>query len=332
MAERLREHDKTLVEGQLVLRPFTEGDWELVLPWNTDPRVLWFSDGPEIDSRTLDEVQAIYRGVSQAADVFVLEVDGRAVGDGWVQSMNLTRITAAFPAQRCARIDLKLAHDWWGRGFGSIALRLLTDHAFTSGYDLVFGVDIADYNDRSHRAFLRCGYVPWRRVQTAERPGTSFVYDLICRPDHFYGRAPVADHAGVDKIRAGDPPSGATIVVYHRLPRLEVLLLHRSALGAAYDGDWAWTPPAGARFPAEPIDHCAARELHEEAGIDGVPTRLTTSDDNWAVYLLEVPEDAIVELDEEHDRYEWVTPSEAQVRCKPAFVAASIGAALRQVL
>lgn len=61
------------------------------------------------------------------------------------------------------------------------------------------------------------------------------------------------------------------MVVYRRAPEVEVLVLHRSAGGAALEGDWAWTPPAGTRFPAEPIDHCAARELHEELGLDLQP-------------------------------------------------------------
>ena len=54
------------------------------------------------------------------------------------------------------------------------------------------------------------------------------------------------------------------MVVYRR-PAIEVLVLHRT--GSAIKGDWAWTPP-GAPFPAEPIEHCAARELHEEVGLD----------------------------------------------------------------
>lgn len=70
MTDRLRAHDVVLVDGSLVLRPLTEDDWATMAPWNRDPRVLWFSEGDYVQERSIAEVQGIYRGVSQTADVF----------------------------------------------------------------------------------------------------------------------------------------------------------------------------------------------------------------------------------------------------------------------
>ena len=330
VAERLATHDVVLRDDSLVLRPMTEDDWDVIAPWNTDPRVLWFTDNGAVSQRSLAEVQAIYRGVSQAAEVFVFQLDGVAVGDGWVQAMNLDRIARALPSRQISRVDLQLAHDVWGRGLGTRALRLLTARGFDRGDDLVFGCDIADFNERSRRTFLGCGYVPWRRVASAPGSPTRFVYDMVCRAEWFNGTAPFKDHPR-DRIMAGDAPYGATIVVYRHVPELELLLLHRAVRGAEYEGDWAWTPPAGARFPAEPIDECAARELHEETGIDAWPTAVEPEDDGWLVYALEVAVNADVRLDDEHDRYEWVTPANALTRCRPAVVASGISAAIRSI-
>lgn len=202
MADRLRGHDFVLVDGSLVLRPLTEDDWDTVAAWNTDPRVLRFSDNGWVEERSLAEVRAIYRGVSQEAEVFVIEHDGLPVGDGWVQEMNLARITTAFPGQRLARVDLQLAHDVWGRRLGTRAIRLLTARAFDRGDDLVFAVDVADFNHRSRRAFLRCGYAPWRRLPSPAGAPTAFVHDLVCRPALFRGTASVEAHPGKDRIRA----------------------------------------------------------------------------------------------------------------------------------
>lgn len=102
MTDRLRSHDIVLVDGSLVLRPLAEYDWETVASWNTDPRVLWLSEGDHVRERSIAEVQGIYRGVSQTADVILIEHGGVAVGDGWVQTMNLPRIMIAFPDQRLA--------------------------------------------------------------------------------------------------------------------------------------------------------------------------------------------------------------------------------------
>jgi 8-oxo-dGTP pyrophosphatase MutT (NUDIX family) len=117
------------------------------------------------------------------------------------------------------------------------------------------------------------------------------------------------------------------VVVHRRAPALEVLLLHRSGLGE--HGDWAWTPPSGARFPAEPIDECAARELHEETGLDASPVRLPAAGTaRWWVYGLEVEADAVIGAGQEHDRHEWVPPEEAVRRCRPEAVRASVLAAV----
>jgi len=127
---------------------------------------------------------------------------------------------------------------------------------------------------------------------------------------------------------AADHPHGSTIVVRrHRSERAEFLLLHRNARGADYDGDWAWTSPAGARQPEEAVYPAALRELAEEAGIAGVDLWPIDLSARWAVWGLDVPADLTVELvDPEHDRFEWVGPGEAMTRIRPQFVAeAGIG-------
>lgn len=330
--ESVRMHDTVLVDGSLVLRPMTEDDWDVIAAWNNDPDVLWFTDNGGVSERSLTELQQIHRVVSRTADLFVFEIDGVAVGDGWVQQMNLDRILRAFPDRRLARIDLQLSPTVWGKGIGTRAVRLLTGHAFEGGHDLVFACDIADYNARSRRAFLRCGYVPWRRVLSPPGDATTFVYDLVCRPELFYNTAALQEHPGDDRIMAGEPPFGATVVVYRRTPDVEILVLHRAGAGPDYDGDWAWTPPAGARFPAEPIDDCAARELHEEVGLDLQPLRLASTEARtWELYTLEVPQDVEIRLDAEHDRFEWVTPDVAVTRCQPAVVSDGLSDALRSL-
>lgn len=96
------------------------------------------------------------------------------------------------------------------------------------------------------------------------------------------------------------------------------LALHRAHEGPDYEGDWAWTPPAGARSPGEPVDDCARRELTEETGLD-LPIRRIRADDAepWATYVAEAPADAEVVLDEEHDRFAWLPLEDLLDRCAP---------------
>jgi len=123
---------------------------------------------------------------------------------------------------------------------------------------------------------------------------------------------------------AKEPPFGATIIVYRKVDtKLQFLLLHRAHSGPDYEGDWAWTPPAGARQPGEDIIECAERELLEEVGLRLAlqPTEFGTTE--WRVYAAMANDGHNVVLDEEHDRYEW-TSLEHVSRCKPDFVASHI--------
>jgi len=107
----------------------------------------------------------------------------------------------------------------------------------------------------------------------------------------------------------------------------EYLLLHRAHRGPDYAGDWAWTPPSGARLPGEPVLAGALRELKEEAGISSAELLPVDLSGHWAIFLAEVPAAIQIRLDAEHDRFEWVPEAEALARCKPASVAASVAAA-----
>ncbi|MGD8634020.1 MAG: NUDIX domain-containing protein [Anaerolineales bacterium] len=113
-------------------------------------------------------------------------------------------------------------------------------------------------------------------------------------------------------------------MVYRRCGKgFEYLLLHRAHSGPDYAGDWAWTPPAGARQPGESILECAERELREEIGVS-LPLLATEFGTNeWRVYAAEMAGETRVELDREHDRFEWVSIHSVS-RCKPDFVAASV--------
>jgi 8-oxo-dGTP pyrophosphatase MutT (NUDIX family) len=157
---------------------------------------------------------------------------------------------------------------------------------------------------------------------------------LVCRPGVFYGTAPVHEEASADGLPiAGDEPMGASVVVWRRRDDdLEVLLLHRAHEGPDYEGDWAWTVPAGARFPGEPVEECAQRELHEEAGIEAQPVPTGCGPDGWPVFVLEVDDNVEVRVDDmEHDRHAWVSAEEAIDRCLPSVVSDGIACALQVI-
>ena len=122
-------------------------------------------------------------------------------------------------------------------------------------------------------------------------------------------------------------PRGASVIVYREgQSRMELLVLHRAHRGPDFEGDWAWTPPSGARKPGEDIDLVAQRELAEETGLQGEPERKPCGNEHWFVYQYQhISSDPII-VDQEHDRYEWVSIREAMRRCRSDGVSAQIEA------
>ena len=177
--ERLQSHDVYLRGKHVTLRPLTEDDWHLLLKWNNDPEVMKYFDHEDFSPTSLSEVQSIYRWVSTHAHCFIIEVEGHSIGECWLQRMNLQRIVDQFLGEDLRRIDIAIGEkDLWGRGYGTEAIRLLVDFSLThERADAIFGIVSAD-NERSLRAFRKCGFS--RPAPVQEEDG-AFVHDLVLR-------------------------------------------------------------------------------------------------------------------------------------------------------
>ena len=175
--ERLQSHDAYLRGDRVTLRPLTEDDWHLLLKWNNDPEVMRYFDHDGFSPTPLGEVQSIYRWVSTHAHCFIIELEGRSIGECWLQRMNLRRIVDQFPGKDLRRIDIAIGEkELWGRGYGSEAIRLLVDFGFAhETVDSIFGIVSAD-NERSLRAFEKCGFSTHALTQEED---DTLVHDMI---------------------------------------------------------------------------------------------------------------------------------------------------------
>ena len=177
--ERVRTHDVTLQAGAVGLRPLNEGDWELVLGWWNDAEIAYFSDS-NWGAYSLAQVQGIVRGISRTAFCFIIEFEGRPVGECWLQEMNVERVLRRYPGLDCRRIDIEIQKDHWGRGIGSTAIGLLVAFGLESeGADAIFAMDVADDNPRSLRAFEKAGFALYDTVAQPEEARARVSYDLV---------------------------------------------------------------------------------------------------------------------------------------------------------
>jgi RimJ/RimL family protein N-acetyltransferase len=156
----LRDHGITLAGERVVLRPMTENDWDILVQWNNDPEVLQWTEGTPVSGYDIETVQAIYRGKDPLSQFnFIIEFDGKPVGECWLQHMNLPRLLTRFPNCDHRRIDIMIGEkELWGQGIGTEAIRLLTRFGFEQEKaEAIFGICF-EINERSRRAFIKNGY------------------------------------------------------------------------------------------------------------------------------------------------------------------------------
>lgn len=192
---KLKQHEITLAgkipQGRNIkLRPMTENDWDILVKWNSDSEVLYYSEGDDVTAYTLEDVQGIYRSVSQNAFCFIIEIDSETIGECWLQNMNLERILQKYPDLDCRRIDLMIGEkQYWGQGIGTEIIRLLTEFGFLKETaDIIFGCDIADYNIRSLRAFQKVGYEIVSKAKEIPGSKANYRYDVALTEEKFLGR------------------------------------------------------------------------------------------------------------------------------------------------
>ena len=121
--------------------------------------MLEFAEGDDVRSRTLDEVQRIWRSISVNAHCFLMERDGAPIGECWLQRMNLQRLVARHPREDVRRIDIAIGVPaLWGQGLGREAVGLLLDFGFRrEGVDVIYACVDAE-NSRSRRMFESLGF------------------------------------------------------------------------------------------------------------------------------------------------------------------------------
>jgi len=124
---------------------------------------------------------------------------------------------------------------------------------------------------------------------------------------------------------ARESPFASCVVVWRRAgEEREFLVLHRAHFGPDFAGEWAWTPPSGARQPGESPQAAAVRELREETGLELAPAAVESPNPDVALFVAEAAADEEVVLDAEHDAFRWLPLAEAAALCLPPTVAACL--------
>ena len=183
----IKTHDISLEIDNIRLRPMSDNDFDILLKWNSDAEVLYYSEGNDVESYGLEDIQGIYGGVSSAAFCFIIEFEGVAIGECWLQKMNLEHVIKKHPDVDVRRIDLMIGEkEYWGKGIGTKVVKLLTKFGFeTDKVEMIYYMPY-DYNVRSCKAAERVGYKLLDKIPVSDNPKAKFELHYVMTRDDFF--------------------------------------------------------------------------------------------------------------------------------------------------
>jgi Acetyltransferases, including N-acetylases of ribosomal proteins len=143
-----------LVGEKIQLRPLQVGDLPRMVLWNRDAEIQNYVDCTLPDN-LLNLERWYYQNVpDRHYQIFAMEtMDGYLIGD-----MELDHICWS---KREAELRIRIGEkEFWGRGFGSEALRLILDYVFrTKNFYRVY-LRVYNFNQRALRCYLKNGFRP----------------------------------------------------------------------------------------------------------------------------------------------------------------------------
>jgi RimJ/RimL family protein N-acetyltransferase len=152
-----------MLTGQkVILRPIRRADLERLCQFNNDIEVEIAGGGDPPMPQSLERLQAEFdadasKGGRDCA-TFAIEADGQFIGH-----CALFQFDAA--ARTCSLGITIGDKDYWGRGYGRDAVRLLLDYAFRLRNVRRVHLSVNGANERALRAYLACGFVEEGRLR-----------------------------------------------------------------------------------------------------------------------------------------------------------------------
>ena len=161
----IQTHDITLYGGNkydIILCPLSDEHLPLLYKWCADPEVLyWTEGGADTDlSYGSETVHQIYGGSKDKCLYFLIEADGNAVGECWLQKMNLPYVIEMYDSKLdVRRIDMCIGEkEHWGKGIGTEFIGMMIDFAFYGENVDILHCFCEDYNIRSRRMWEKHGF------------------------------------------------------------------------------------------------------------------------------------------------------------------------------
>lgn len=186
--EIIKTHDITLFKDNITLRPMSDKDFDILLKWNSDSEILYFTEGDEVESYNLENIKNIYGYVSKMAFCFIIEYDNFPIGECWLQKMNLDHIIEKYLNLDLRRIDIMIGEkNFWNKGIGTKVIKRLVEFGFIDeNADMIFYMP-GDYNTRSIRAAEKAGFILIDKIRNEDCKKGEYDCIMAIKKEDFKG-------------------------------------------------------------------------------------------------------------------------------------------------
>jgi ribosomal-protein-alanine N-acetyltransferase len=143
----------TLVGQEVTLRPARESDKtaRLACPRSAEAIRMYGGDYRHVEPVTAEEVERWFLHYSSSPQSWVVEVEGRCIGNAQLERLS--------EANRSARYAAGLFDaSTWGSGYGTELTRLVLKHAFEDLHLHRVDLLVLEYNLRAIACYKKCGF------------------------------------------------------------------------------------------------------------------------------------------------------------------------------
>jgi RimJ/RimL family protein N-acetyltransferase len=143
-----------VLRGDLVtLRPIEADDYDRLAAFSNDVEVELLANDEPPRPRSRASVAEFWDGVAERGEVaFGISADDKLIG--------FCRFTNADPVSQTAAVGISIGdREYWGRGYGREALRLLVDYGFRLRNLRKLWLAVHSNNPRAIRAYEAVGFI-----------------------------------------------------------------------------------------------------------------------------------------------------------------------------
>lgn len=147
--EDIVQPDIIWIEEKLRLRTPDLSEWSMAIPWYSDEKVMYFSEGVENKVYDINMINKMYKYLSNIGELYFIEVFENgfwiAVGDVTLSEDNMP-IVIGNPK-------------YWSRGISKKVLLKLINRGKLMGFKKIYIPTIYTYNKRSQNLFSSMGFI-----------------------------------------------------------------------------------------------------------------------------------------------------------------------------